>query len=646
MSDDIGRARYTFDRFGSVPEGIISPMVLRSWERSRHLPRELRSPRLSKQELDIKLKENKALIDASRPIEQLLYVCSLHTMVGLTSADLYMIHQVCHESYMNQIGRAGKEELIGTTATNLCIREGIPVQTVRQENYALRYQHCSFASAPIFDSGRNTVGAVSLITTFGANLPDGALLMVSHSAKLIEHRLACSAPLPILSCGGINSFLDLNANGVLICNCDGEILTTNSAFRKAFGLSDGHAVIGHRIAELADFSADASLLLHASEKPVENVEISIMGRRTKCLLSEQIDAGASDKRKVLVIIFEHENTKPLLDKSRARTSFTNIWLPSESEVSIIGESPEWKKVKRMIHKVSTIRSARVLIEGESGTGKEQIAKAIHVASGRKGQMITLNCGALPKELLQSELFGYVDGAFTGAKRGGNPGKFELADGGTLFLDEIGEMPLDMQVALLRVLEDRQVVRLGSSKPINVDLSIIAATNKQLSNEVANGHFREDLYYRLSVVVITAPPLRQRKSDIPLLARHLINRLADSMCIMPRDISQDAMEALTAYDWPGNVRELLNVLEHAMVMEEEQIISLSTINEVLSIRSAHLRPQPSEPACPIDIRSMGEKQKTDTICKTVADFDGNISKAAKKLNVSRNTIYRYLSLNEN
>lgn len=169
----------------------------------------------------------------------------------------------------------------------------------------------------------------------------------------------------------------------------------------------------------------------------------------------------------------------------------------------------------MIHKVSTIRSARVLIEGESGTGKEQIAKAIHVASGRKGQMITLNCGALPKELLQSELFGYVDGAFTGAKRGGNPGKFELADGGTLFLDEIGEMPLDMQVALLRVLEDRQVVRLGSSKPINVDLSIIAATNKQLSNEVANGHFREDLYYRLSVVVITAPPLRQRKSDIPL-----------------------------------------------------------------------------------------------------------------------------------
>ena len=258
-------------------------------------------------------------------------------------------------------------------------------------------------------------------------------------------------------------------------------------------------------------------------------------------------------------------------------------------------------------------------------------------------MITLNCGALPKELLQSELFGYADGAFTGAKKGGNPGKFELANGGTLFLDEIGEMPLEMQVALLRALEERQIVRLGSSKPISIDLSVIAATNKHLMDEVKAGRFREDLYYRLSAVMISAPPLRERRSDIPLLAEHLVKRLSDSMCIAPKPIAPEAMDLLLDYGWPGNVRELLNVLEHALVMEEGEKISYDTVREVLDIRSIQKRT--NMPALlEENFKNMSVRQKTEIITRVVGECGGNISKAAKRLKLSRNTIYNYLSKN--
>ena len=160
MSTEIGRARYTFDRYGRVPEGIIPPMIVRSWERSKHLPREVRTPKLPPQEFKALLERYKDFMEAALPVEELLYVCSMRTMVGLTSADTYMIHDISRENYLSQLGRGGQEEVIGTNATNLCLREGIPVQTVRQENYALRYQHCSFASAPVFNEERKAIGVI------------------------------------------------------------------------------------------------------------------------------------------------------------------------------------------------------------------------------------------------------------------------------------------------------------------------------------------------------------------------------------------------------------------------------------------------------------------------------------------------------
>ena len=641
MSTEIGRARYTFDRYGRVPEGIIPPMIVRSWERSKHLPREVRTPKLPPQEFKALLERYKDFMEAALPVEELLYVCSMRTMVGLTSADTYMIHDISRENYLSQLGRGGQEEVIGTNATNLCLREGIPVQTVRQENYALRYQHCSFASAPVFNEERKAIGVISLITTFGEDLPKNGLLMTGQAAKIIEQRMAGPRPLPLMSCAGISDMLEQTDNGVIICGDDGAILAANSAIAKALGFADSISMRGYQLGELFDNPETVNESLRRLRSGIENLEIKMVGRRLSCLFCERISSGRGDGSQFAALAFDLSRISQ--ETGAAGKSVTDVWLPSESDAAIIGESPAWLRVKRMIEKISHVRSARVLIEGESGTGKEQIAKAIHSASGRKGRMITLNCGALPKELLQSELCGYADGAFTGAKKGGNPGKFELANGGTLFLDEIGEMPLEMQVALLRALEERQIVRLGSSKPISIDLSVIAATNKHLMDEVKAGRFREDLYYRLSAVMISAPPLRERRSDIPLLAEHLVKRLSDSMCIAPKPIAPEAMDLLLDYGWPGNVRELLNVLEHALVMEEGEKISCDTVREVLDIRSIQKRT--NMPALlEENFKNMSVRQKTEIVTRVVGECGGNISKAAKRLKLSRNTIYNYLSKN--
>lgn len=640
MSVEIGKARYTFDRYGKVPEGIIPPMIVHSWERSKHLPREVRNPRLSPEAFKTLLDKNKDFMAAALPVEQLLYVCSMRTMVGLTSSDTYMIHDISRENYLSQLGRGGQEDVIGTTATNLCLREGIPVQTVRQENYALRYQHCSFASAPIFGEDRKAVGVITLITTFGMDLPKNGLLMTSQAAKLIEQRMASKKSLPLMSCGGVNSLLEMPENGIIICDMDGKILAINTLLSRALGFADDQSVLGHHFGELFRGPEQALNVINELRSGAEQLDVEMVGRHFRCLFAEQIDSGRADGSQLVALAFDLSSAYHQPSASNKK-SITDVWLPSESQVALIGESPAWMRVKRMIERISHVRSARVLIEGESGTGKEQIAKSIHASSGRKGNMITVNCGALPKELLQSELFGYVDGAFTGAKKGGNPGKFELANGGTLFLDEIGEMPLEMQVSLLRALEEKQVIRLGSSKPISIDLSVIAATNRHLMDEVREGRFREDLYYRLSAVVIHSPPLRERRSDIPLLAEHLIKRLSDSMCINPKKIDGAAMALLLDYNWPGNVRELLNVLEHALVMEEESVILPETVREALNLRSTQQHANAEIPFPQYEFKDMSLSQKTETIKQVVDECGGNISKAAKQLNLSRNTIYNYL-----
>jgi two-component system response regulator PilR (NtrC family) len=243
--------------------------------------------------------------------------------------------------------------------------------------------------------------------------------------------------------------------------------------------------------------------------------------------------------------------------------------------NILGQSPKMRAIFELIQTIAP-QSSRVLITGESGTGKELVARAIHENSQRaQTPFITINCGAFPETLLESELFGYMKGAFTGANEN-RQGLFQAAHGGTLFMDEIGNMSLTMQVKLYRVLQEGKVRPLGSNEEIDVDVRVIAATNKDFEKEIAEGRFREDLYYRLSVIPIQLPPLRDRREDIPLLARHFLERFRKSMEKPIEGISPETLRRLEAYDWPGNVRELENTMERAIALESGPEISLGSL----------------------------------------------------------------------
>src|SRR5436190_2098997 len=248
-----------------------------------------------------------------------------------------------------------------------------------------------------------------------------------------------------------------------------------------------------------------------------------------------------------------------------------------SDVRMPGESPKMRAIYELIQTVAP-QTSRVLITGESGTGKELVARAIHENSQRaQAPFITINCGAFPETLLESELFGYMKGAFTGANEN-RQGLFQAAHGGTLFMDEIGNMSLTMQVKLYRVLQEGKVRPIGSTEESDVDVRIIAATNKDFEKEIAEGRFREDLYYRLSVIPIQVPPLRDRRDDIPLLARNFLERFSKTMEKPIEGISPEAMGKLEAYEWPGNVRELENTMERAVALETGKEISVRVLPE--------------------------------------------------------------------
>jgi DNA-binding NtrC family response regulator len=305
---------------------------------------------------------------------------------------------------------------------------------------------------------------------------------------------------------------------------------------------------------------------------------------------------------------------------------------------IIGNSPAFVRVIDLITKVAPTRST-VLLSGESGTGKEIIAEAIHFASSRgEGPLVKINCGALTETLLESELFGHEKGAFTGAYQQ-RMGRFEMANGGTLFLDEIGEMSVGMQVKLLRVLQDGAFERVGSSKTIQVDVRIIAASNRDLEQEVNQGHFRQDLFYRLNVISIDIPPIRERVEDIPLLAGYFLSKYAEINNKRMNGFSSEVHEVLTNYQWPGNVRELENVIERAVSLCQGQIIDLSDLPPRLA--DAHDRQTYMELPLGISL----EEIEQIVIKKTLHRTKGDKKTAARLLGISLSSLYNKLNRQE-
>jgi DNA-binding NtrC family response regulator len=328
----------------------------------------------------------------------------------------------------------------------------------------------------------------------------------------------------------------------------------------------------------------------------------------------------ADLEQVIAKAYEHRALK------KENRQLKTLLKRSEPASEMIGDSPAMREVFRMIQRAGPSEKA-ILIQGESGTGKELVARALHRHSPRADKpLVVINCAALPEALLESELFGHEKGAFTGAVAA-KPGLFEVADGGTLFIDEIGELPGALQAKLLRVLEDGSLRRIGSLKEHHVDVRLLAATNRNLADEVRGGRFREDLYYRINVLSLELPPLRQREGDIQRLLDHFLG---------PHwTMDPEAERALAAYAWPGNVRQLINAIERAKIMAEGGVIHVADLPpDVRQVRAAGDRPatQPTD-----DLASI-ERGKVIEVLRRVA---GNKTRAAKALGVDRRKIYRLM-----
>ena len=371
------------------------------------------------------------------------------------------------------------------------------------------------------------------------------------------------------------------------------------------------------------------LVRHVHENLPETAVMMVTGYATIESAVEAVKTGAEE---YLSKPFTDDELKAAVDRvlgklwDRRAVQDASSRAGSQVSYGIIGDSPPMQKVFRAIEKTST-SSATVLISGESGVGKELVARAIHYAGPRaSAPFVPVNCGAIPEQLVESELFGHVRGAFTGAERS-REGFFKSADTGTIFLDEISELSPSTQVKLLRVLQEGEVFKVGSSQPLQVDVRILAATNKDLKNLVEKNLFREDLFFRVSVINIEVPPLRERGDDILSLVQHFTFKLAGASNKTAPRFSDESLAALKNYHWPGNVRELENILSHLLVMSEDNSIEVSDLPSVMRFRV--------QPDARND-RTLAEVQ-TEYIQTVLTSVDGNKSRAAKILGIDRKTL---------
>jgi len=385
-----------------------------------------------------------------------------------------------------------------------------------------------------------------------------------------------------------------------------------------------------------------SVLKYINEHSQGTIGIILTGYATIRNAVEAMKSGAFDylakpvkMEEVLLVI---QRALEFRDIKRENLALKNQLKKKYKFENFIGDSPQMHKVFKVIEKVADTDST-VLILGESGTGKELVAKAIHYNSMRRDKpLIPVNCGAIPEELLESELFGHEKGAFTNAIRT-RIGRFELANGGTIFLDEIGEMSPHLQVKLLRILQEQEFERVGGTKTIKCDIRVLAATNRDLDKLVQDGHFREDLYYRLKVIPIVIPPLRERRSDIPLLIHHFMDQISKSRKKKIKSMSKDLIKAFMEYDWPGNVRELENIIERMIILAEEDELTLQDLPDKI-IEKHHFEEDSIEPFIPEEGFSLNNainEYERLLIVRALEKADWVKNRAAKILNMNRTTL---------
>ena len=627
---------------GYIENGVLDvqqlrPEVANSWQRCRNLkvdPYQEGNLQVNQLELRERLYNNQHLVKVARPFMDNLYnfVKGSGFQVVLTDELGFLLEVLGDNEIVSRTkqvllcpGGNWSEAVKGTNAIGTAIIEKKPVQIYAWEHYCQPHHFLTCSAAPIFSPDGELLGVLDISGDYRvANAH--TLGMVVAAVNAIENQLGLMKATDKLYMAYrySNALLENMSDGLISINNNGIVTEINAKGGEIFGVNPAR-VKGCHVDQI--YNARLTLLQVLSEGvEYEDREIIIEKMGKKIYSSASLLRDEAGGIIGAVAVFREMNNRQ--PHKRATILHSHCFTFDD----IIGNSPALTAAKKWA-KMAAASSSTVLIIGESGTGKELFAQSIHNASPRSDrQFIAINCAALPENLIESELFGYEEGTFTGAKRGGQAGKFEIADGGTIFLDEIGDMSLNVQAKLLRVIQEKRVARIGSAVEKQVDIRIIAATHRDLFSEVQKGNFRQDLFYRMNVLEIRVPSLRERIEDLPLLASHLAGKIAGRLHRAAPLIHESFLQKIQTHSWPGNIRELENAIERALIRAGDGALCgdlLDAVNSVPAVKEEH-------PV--VEVRSMKEVEKS-LILDALSLYAGNIQKASAKLGIGRNTLYR-------
>ena len=621
-----------------IQPGTVRPVVLESWKRSRAFgadPLRSSSSRVDDGELKRRRERRADLREVAISYIQDLYriVAGSGSVILLGDEDSVVLdletdESICSTANFPHPGTIHSEDTVGTSGMGTSLMVDQPIQIQAAEHWMVQNHGWACNAVPIHHGGK-TIGCLMLsCPTHHAH--EHSLGLVVAAVKAIERELDLTATLKEKQSlvKQQNAILELVDAGIALIDREGRILCTNKVLNDILGQGDG--CVGRPIGELIPAGLDFVSLL-ARDVALNDHEISLRlgDRHTHLRVSTALikDGGAAES--MIIRVRESSDVLRLVNRvagSKAAYTFQDI----------LGKSPALLQCIKLAQNAGR-SNANVLILGESGTGKELFAQAVHNHSPRRtGPFVAINCGALSRELVQSELFGYEGGAFTGAKKEGNPGRFELADGGTLFLDEIGELPLEAQANLLRVLQSGEVYRIGAKYAKPIDVRVIVATNKDLYRAVKEKTFRDDLFYRINIFSLTLPALRDRPEDIRMLADTMLKRYSKGTPQKFLGIAEEVYAAFERYPWPGNIRELENVIDRAVAVAETAWITMADLPASLQ------DPEAKGPAAAADggggeRRSLKEFEY-EQLNRLLRDTGGNLREVARRLGIARSTLY--------
>ncbi len=642
-----------FASTGEVSSSGLRREIIESWKRCRNYGTDpfmdRIDPGLTEAEKEHIFAENRNLIDTALPFLKSLFelIKSLEMVVFLTDGNGFILEALgegaiwAYCQAKNAVpGSSFHERYCGTNAPALALRMDRPYQMTGAEHYMKAVHVATCAAAPIHDEHGAVIGSLDITAACEVGLKHPHTLgMIVAAAQVIENQLRLKKELArsFLAAQYLRAATQSMATGLIIFDRDLNITHMNPAAERIIGVSASTLPKeGRQVDRVISNQVILDAIQSGTELSDHELILKESIRKTRCLTSlKPISNPGGEAMGSVLFLKELRLVQELVHKVTGLQAYYHF-------EDMEGQSREIRETIDMARTVADSPS-NVVLAGESGTGKEMLAQGIHNAGPwSAGPFLAINCAAIPHDLIESELFGYEAGTFTGGLRSGKSGKLELAAGGTLFLDEVNGMSLAMQAKLLRVLEEKRFQRLGGGSYLRLGARIIAATNRNLAEEISNGNFRSDLYYRLNVFEILVPPLRERRGDIEVLARLFAKRISETLGKEVAGLSAEASSALRDYPWPGNVRELKNWIERAVNVTGGPYLALEDFPAVNrpdrpSPRSSRLyQPQPPPSAAP----RLSDMER-ETIRRALDSCAGNMTAAARHLGIGRTTLYRKL-----